>query len=94
MTSRSSDGLDERRRRLLFQSWHRGIREVDLILGRFADAALGGMNDAELDDYEAVLDVPTPDLMAWVMGEAPLPQDRTTPLLKRMIDFHLNTPRE
>jgi antitoxin CptB len=86
--------LDERRRRLLFQSWHRGIREVDLILGRFADAALGGMNDAELDDYEAVLDVPTPDLMAWVMGEAPLPQDRTTPLLKRMIDFHLNTPRE
>jgi hypothetical protein len=32
--------------------------------------------------------------MAWVMGEAPLPQDRTTPLLKRMIDFHLNTPRE
>jgi hypothetical protein len=38
--------------------------------------------------------VPTPDLMAWVMGEAPLPQDRTTPLLQRMIDFHLNAPRE
>ena len=94
MTSRSSEGLDERRRRLLFRSWHRGIREVDLVLGRFADAALADMSDAELDDYEAVLDVPTPDLMAWVMGDAPLPQDRTAPLLRRMIDFHLNMPRE
>ena len=94
MTGRSSDGLDERRRRLLFRSWHRGIREVDLILGRFADATLTDMNDVELDDYEAVLEVPTPELMAWVMGEAPLPQDRTTPLLKRMIDFHMNASRE
>ncbi|MDI3471510.1 MAG: Succinate dehydrogenase flavin-adding protein, antitoxin of CptAB toxin-antitoxin [Pseudolabrys sp.] len=94
MTSRSSVGLDERRRRLLFRSWHRGIREVDLVLGRFADATLAGMSDAELDDYEAVLEAPTPDLMAWVMGEVPLPQGRTTPLLRRMIDFHLNAPRE
>jgi antitoxin CptB len=94
VTSRSSEGLDERRRRLLFRSWHRGIREVDLVLGRFADATLAGMSDAELDDYEAVLEVPTPDLVGWVMGEAPLPQDRTTPLLQRMIDFHLNAPRE
>ena len=38
--SRSSDGLDARRRKLLFRAWHRGMREMDLIMGRFADAAI------------------------------------------------------
>jgi len=40
MTERTSDGLDPRRRKLLFRCWHRGMREMDLILGRFADSAL------------------------------------------------------
>jgi antitoxin CptB len=40
-TIRSSDGLDVRRRRILFRAWHRGMREMDLIMGRFADAVIG-----------------------------------------------------
>ena len=48
-STRSSDGLDARRRRLLFRSWHRGTREADLIMGRFADVHLATLNDAELD---------------------------------------------
>ena len=39
-TTRSSNGLDDRRKRLLFRCWHRGTREMDLILGRFADAEI------------------------------------------------------
>ena len=37
-TQRSSADLDVRRRKILFRSWHRGIREMDLIMGQFADA--------------------------------------------------------
>jgi antitoxin CptB len=88
VTGRSSDGLDERRRRLLFRSWHRGIREVDLVLGRFADRVMADLTEAELDDYEKLLDVPTPDLLAWVMGELPVPPENETPLLRRMLDEH------
>jgi antitoxin CptB len=88
VTNRSSEGLDARRRRLLFRSWHRGIREVDLILGRFADARLAAMGEVELDEYEELIDVPTPVLLAWVMGGMPIPPD-ATPLLREMIDFHL-----
>lgn len=91
MTTRSSDGLDARRRRLLFRSWHRGIREVDLVLGRFADRELAGLSDAELDDYEKLLEVPTPDLLAWVMGERPVPPADETPLLRRMLNSHGTT---
>ena len=45
----SSEGLDPRRRRLLFRSWHRGIREMDIVYGRFADAQISMLSDAELD---------------------------------------------
>jgi hypothetical protein len=45
----SSEGLDARRRRLLFRSWHRGIREMDLVYGRFADAEIANLSDTELD---------------------------------------------
>ena len=68
-TTRSSEGLDARRRRLLFRAWHRGMREVDLITGRFADAHIGTLSEAEVDDFERLMDVPEPDLLAWVMGE-------------------------
>ena len=44
---RSSDGLDSRRRRLLFRAWHRGMRETDLILGSFADVTVEQLSEAE-----------------------------------------------
>ncbi|TMJ41706.1 MAG: succinate dehydrogenase assembly factor 2 [Alphaproteobacteria bacterium] len=46
---------ETRGKRLLFRSWHRGTRESDLILGHFADAQLGGFDEAELDRYEALV---------------------------------------
>src|SRR5580692_1829327 len=47
-STRSSDGLDDRRKRLLFRCWHRGTREMDLILDRFADAEIPSLRDEEL----------------------------------------------
>src|SRR5262245_23748719 len=65
-STRSSEGLDPRRRRLLFQSWHRGIREMDLIMGRFADAHIHELAPAELDEYERLMQLPDPQLYAWI----------------------------
>ncbi len=87
-STRSSEGLSERRRRLLFRSWHRGIRETDLILGRFDDAHIGAMTDAELDEYERLLEVPDHDIYGWVTGEREIPQGYRSPLLGRIADFH------
>ncbi len=90
MTERSSEGLDPRRRRLLFQAWHRGMRETDLIMGRFADSALADLSDAELADFERLIDVPDRDLLAWVIGEVRVPHDYDTQLFRRLRDFHHN----
>ncbi len=62
-----------RLRRLGLRSWRRGTREMDLILGRFAEARLARLGPAELDLYEALLEEDDHDLYAWVAGRRPPP---------------------
>jgi antitoxin CptB len=88
MTERTSDGLDPRRRKLLFRSWHRGMREMDLIMGRFADSALAELSETELADFERLIELPDRDLLAWVTGEAAVPPDVDTVVFRLMRDFH------
>jgi antitoxin CptB len=92
-TNLSSEGLDARRRRLLFRCWHRGIREMDLVLGRFADAQLVELSDPELDELERWLDVPDQQIFAWVNGMKPAPSDFDTELFRRLRDFHSKGPK-
>ena len=86
-TTRSSGGLDDRRKRLLFRCWHRGTREMDLILGRFADAEIGGMRDDELAELERLIEVPDPDLYAALIGDTPLDPEYATALFERIKAF-------
>ena len=88
MTELSSEGLDARRRRLLFRCRHRGIREMDFVLGRFADAELARLTDAEMDVLESWLDIPDQQIFAWVNGSEPVPGDIDTPMFRRLRDFH------
>jgi antitoxin CptB len=87
-TARSSDGLDLRRRKLLFRSWHRGMRETDLIMGRFADAAVADLTEPELAEFERLIDVPDGELLAWVTGAADVPAEYDTALFRRLRDFN------
>ena len=60
------DDHEARLRRLRMRSWRRGTREMDLILGPFADARLQGMAAATLDRLEALLEENDQDLYPWV----------------------------
>jgi len=88
MTERSSEGLDTRRRRLLFRAWRRGVREMDLIVGRFADVYIDKFDGAALDDFEALIEAPNADLYAWVVGDAAAPARYDTAVLRQLIGFH------
>jgi antitoxin CptB len=88
----STEGLDVRRRRLLYRAWHRGMRETDLITGRFADAMIAQMTEDELADFERMLEVPDRELLAWVIGEQAVPANHDTPLLRRLRDFSRRGP--
>jgi antitoxin CptB len=88
MTERSSEGLGVRRRRLLFRAWRRGVRETDLIVGRFADAYIDRFDDDALGDFERLIEVPNASLYAWVVGSERVPQDYDTGVLRQLIAFH------
>ncbi len=88
MTERSSEGLDARRKRLLFRAWRRGVRETDLIVGRFADAYIDKFDTGALDDFERLIEVPNSELYAWVSGEATAPVDHDTAVLRDLKTFH------
>ena len=88
MTERSSVGLDERRRRLLFRAWRRGVREMDLIVGRFADACIDTFDTTELDQFEHLIEVPDAQLYAWIVGNEAVPSQHDTPVLHRLMAFH------
>jgi antitoxin CptB len=88
-STRSSDGLDDRRKRLLFRCWHRGTREMDLILGRFADAAIADLTDAELTQFDHLIEVPEPDLYAALSSGTLLAPEHRTALFDRIKSFRV-----
>jgi antitoxin CptB len=88
MTERSSDGLDVRRRKLLFRAWRRGVRETDLIVGRFADVYIDKFDATALDEFERLIEVPNAELYAWVAGDEQAPPGFDTVVLRQLIDFH------
>ena len=92
-STRSSDGLDARRRRLLFRAWHRGIREMDLIMGRFSDAHVADLADHELDDFERLMELRDQEVLSWIDGTVDVPQDYNTPLFRRLRNFNHQVER-
>lgn len=84
--ARTSAGLDERRRRLLFRSWRRGSREMDLIMGRFAEAELEGLGDDGVAEFERLCEVADADLYAWLTGARDVPEDYDLPVFRRLRD--------
>jgi len=80
---------DPRRKRLLFRSWHRGTREMDLLLGRFADAHLPAMNEDQLDRYERLLALSDPDIYNWISGREPVPADHDHDVMDLLLNFKI-----
>lgn len=63
-----------RLKRLRMRSWHRGTKEMDLILGPFADDGLAALSPDDLDAYESLLEENDQDLYQWVSGQRPVPE--------------------
>ena len=67
------------------------MRETDLILGRYADAHIAELSDHDLADFEALMEVPDQDVLAWVTGTEPVADDYATPVFRAIVAFHAGT---
>ena len=80
--------LTDRQKRLIYRSWHRGTREMDLLLGSFADRHVPGFSDEDMDRYEAVLDHSDPDLYDWISGRQKPPENFLFP---ELLGYEINS---
>jgi len=86
--ARPMPSLDEQRRRAHYRAAHRGTREMDWLLGRYAEAAVPAMSHGDLMSFERLLAVPDPALHGWiVLGEA-MEGSEIAPLVLAIRKFH------
>ena len=83
----TNPALTPRRKRILWRAMHRGMKEMDLLLGGYAARALPSLSERELDELEAVIELPDPALLSWIKGEAPVPPVIDTPTLRAVLAF-------
>ncbi|WP_417248070.1 succinate dehydrogenase assembly factor 2 [Celeribacter sp.] len=81
-----SETHEHRLKRINIRAWRRGIKEMDLLIGGYADANLASMSEAELDAFEALMDENDQDLLAWATGQQDAPAD-LKPTLDKVVAF-------
>ena len=84
----SDENLAMRRRRLKLRCWHRGMKETDLLLGRFADSEVEGLDAAGVAAFEALLETPDQEILGWIVGGEPVPDTARSPILDRLLAFY------
>jgi len=84
----------DRRKRLRFRAWRRGFREADIIMGRFAEARIDALNEAELAEFERLLDAPDTDVYGWINGTLATPVNYEGPVLDQLKAFEYEREME
>lgn len=79
--------MDDRRKRLLYRSTHRGMKETDTLLGGYASACLASMPEDDLSEFELLMDESDNDLMNWILEREPLPDGPLMNVLENIIAY-------
>ena len=82
-----TDPFQMRRKKLLWRACHRGIKEMDILMGGFAKVRLDHMTETELNAFDALIELPDQEMLSWITGEAKVPADVTNPLLPELLKF-------
>jgi antitoxin CptB len=83
----AEDNISIKRKRLIFRSWHRGTREIDLLLGKFAEAHIPQFDEAQLAAYDRFLNNSDPDIFNWITGQEPVPPAEDNAVVGLLLKF-------
>jgi antitoxin CptB len=86
-TMHATDHIETTRKRLLWRATHRGIKEMDILVGGYASRQLAQMSEAELLHFAELLELPDQDLLRWATGLEPVPEALQSPMLEAMLNF-------
>ena len=88
----NQEDREARRRKLAFRAARRGFRELDLYMQQFTAARLAGFDARQLDEFEAVLDIPDQHVFDWIMGRGQPPQNLRSEVLDLVLSFRYSPP--
>lgn len=86
--SQEVESRDLKIKRLIYQSWHRGCKETDILMGDFAKACLNDLDDTLLEQYEGLCAADDWDLYAWLTGNLAIPANLDNEIMHKLIAFH------
>ena len=84
------EDLEIRRKRLRYHSWHRGTKELDLVLGQFSEKYLPTMSENDIDLFEAIINENEHDIYAWLAGREPAPKEHRNHIMNMILNFKIN----
>lgn len=82
------EDITNKRKRLVFRSWHRGTKEMDLLMGSFADRYVQGFSEDDLSEYDDILKCNDPDLYNWISGKEEAPANLSCGTVFQMLLKH------
>lgn len=87
------ENVNNKRKRLIFRSWHRGTKEMDQILGSFANKYIPTFDEAELDLYEQLLENSDPEMYDWICGRVDVPANKNSAILEKLLSYDYASQR-
>jgi antitoxin CptB len=88
MTQSETSLIDARRRKVQYRAWHRGMREMDLIFGKFVDQNIALLSESDLDALEVLMEEIDRDIFMWLTGEITVPAQFDTEIYRAVKEFH------
>ena len=92
MADEQREDLMTKRKKLRFRAWHRGTKEADLMMGRFADAHVDSLDETMLEQFEALLGAQDLDVYNWIIGKEPVPPEFDNELMALLLQFDFRLP--
>jgi len=78
--------IDEvRKKKILYRSKLRGMKETDLLLGTFAVKYIETLNSKQIKQYEDILNEADPDIYNWITEHQEIPQEFNNEVMKMLI---------
>ena len=78
------DKRQELIKRMIFRAWHRGTREMDLLIGTFTDQYIHDFSDEEMEQFIEILGRSDPDIYNWISGREAPPAELDNPIMTMM----------
>jgi antitoxin CptB len=79
--------IETRKKRLLWRASRRGVKEMDVLLGGFTQANLATLDETELRELEAIVELPDGELLGWIMGQSPVPAEHRSKTLEALLRY-------